>query len=410
MRVLYLSYTGLLEPLGQSQVLAYLRRLAGEHEISLISFEKPGDWADRQRRDALLAEVERAGVRWHPLPYHGRFALATTAYDVARGLAVARRIVRERRIEIVHARSYIASTIALPLQSAGVRFLFDMRGFWPDERVDAGTWRMGSPVYRAVKRLERTLLTRADAVVSLTEAGAEAIARFDYLQDRPPDVTVIPTCADLDRFSPPESPPDGPFTLGYVGNAGGWYRFEPVVAAFAAIRQARPDARLLVVNRGQHEAIRAALAAGGVPAEAAEIVALDFQDVPDAVRRMHAGAFFLKPAFSKEASAPTRLAELLGCGVPCLVRGGVGDAGRIVEGDGVGVVVTRDDGGTVGTAALRLAALAGDPAVRARCRATAERRFSVEAGAADYDALYRRLAAAPGRAASGALSATDSPE
>ena len=398
-RVLYLSYTGLLEPLGQSQVLAYLRRLAGENEISLISFEKRDGWADAPRRDALREDVAQAGIEWHPLPYHSGLALATTAYDVARGLAVARRIVRERGVEIVHARSYIASTIALPLQRAfGVRFLFDMRGFWPDERVDAGTWRLGSPVYRGVKRLERTLLTRADAVVSLTEAGAEAIARFDYLQDRPPDVTVIPTCADLNRFHPPPAPPDGPFTLGYVGNAGGWYRFEPVVATFAAIRQSQPDARLLVVNRGQHDAIRAALAAGGVPAEAAEIVALDFQDVPDAIRRMHAGAFFLKPAFSKEASAPTRLAEFLGCGVPCLVRGGVGDAGRIVAGDGVGVVVDSDDDATVQPAALELAALAADPEVRARCRATAQRRFSVEAGAEDYDALYRRLVTDAARA------------
>ena len=391
-RVLYLSYTGLLEPLGQSQVLAYLRRLAGDHRVDLVSFEKPADWADVDRRDALLEDVARSGVRWHPLPYHGRFALATTAYDVARGVQLARRIVRERGIEVVHARSYIASTIALPLQKEfGVRFLFDMRGFWPDERVDAGTWRKGSPVYRGVKRLERTLLTRADAVVSLTEAGAEAIARFDYLRDRPPDVTVIPTCADLDRFSPPPEPPSGPFTLGYVGNAGGWYRFAPVVSAFAAVRRSRPDARLLVVNRGQHDAIWAALAAGGVPPEAAEVVALEFADVPDAVRRMHAGAFFLEPAFSKEASAPTRLAEFLGCGVPCLVRGGVGDAGRLVASDGVGVVVDAADDATVGPAALRLAALADDPAVRARCRATAQQRFSVEAGVADYDALYRRL-------------------
>jgi len=39
--VLYISYTGLSDPLGESQVLQYLLRLAQKHRISLITFEKP---------------------------------------------------------------------------------------------------------------------------------------------------------------------------------------------------------------------------------------------------------------------------------------------------------------------------------------------------------------------------------
>ena len=42
--VLYISYDGMLEPLGKSQVLGYLNRLAVDRPIHLISFEKPSDW------------------------------------------------------------------------------------------------------------------------------------------------------------------------------------------------------------------------------------------------------------------------------------------------------------------------------------------------------------------------------
>lgn len=45
--VLYLSYDGILEALGQSQVLRYLERLATDHKIILISFEKPHDWQEQ---------------------------------------------------------------------------------------------------------------------------------------------------------------------------------------------------------------------------------------------------------------------------------------------------------------------------------------------------------------------------
>src|SRR3990172_4285963 len=55
MRVLYLSYNGLLDPLGQSQVLQYLIGLAGlGHKIVLLTYEKPDEWANEPHREAAL--------------------------------------------------------------------------------------------------------------------------------------------------------------------------------------------------------------------------------------------------------------------------------------------------------------------------------------------------------------------
>ena len=42
-KVLYITYDGILEPLGQSQVLNYLEKLSEDHEITLMSFEKKQD-------------------------------------------------------------------------------------------------------------------------------------------------------------------------------------------------------------------------------------------------------------------------------------------------------------------------------------------------------------------------------
>ena len=43
MSILYITYDGILEPLGQSQVLAYLEKLANDKTIYIISFEKKKD-------------------------------------------------------------------------------------------------------------------------------------------------------------------------------------------------------------------------------------------------------------------------------------------------------------------------------------------------------------------------------
>ena len=44
--VLYISYDGIMEPLGQSQVVRYMERLSPEYSIHLISFEKRDDLLD----------------------------------------------------------------------------------------------------------------------------------------------------------------------------------------------------------------------------------------------------------------------------------------------------------------------------------------------------------------------------
>lgn len=392
-RVLYISYTGMLEPLGQSQVLSYLERLVDTHRVALISFEKSTDWNDTALRRGLQRRLAAAGIDWHPLRYHKRLSVGSTAYDVFRGLVVARRIARQRRIQIVHARSYVAALIALPIQREyGSRFVFDMRGFWADEKAEAGSWSRISLVYRLAKQFERLFLRRADVVISLTRAGVEAMQGSEFPGMTAKVFAVIPTCADLQRFRPTKRELDRPFTFGYVGNAGGWYRFGPVVEAFKAIREKRPDARFVIVNRGQHETIRAHLAAHGVREESVELRALDFSDVPEAIAGMDATAFFSEPTFAEKGRAPTKLAEFLGCGVPCLVNDGVGDVAQIVREDQVGVVVDELTTTAVREGVQRLMDLVGDRGTEDRCVESARRRYSLDSGVAAYDKIYRSLA------------------
>jgi len=94
-RVLYLSYTGLLQPLGQSQVLQYLAALARDHDISLITWERPEDLADRARLADLKAECKRAGVRWTRLRYHKAPSIpATCRANSATAICIPRQIPR----------------------------------------------------------------------------------------------------------------------------------------------------------------------------------------------------------------------------------------------------------------------------------------------------------------------------
>ena len=392
-RLLYISYDGMLEPLGQSQVLSYLRCLACNRQIHLISFEKSIDWANAYERDRISNDIAAAGIVWHPLRYHKFPSALATAWDIVCGISLGLWLVLWHRIGVVHARSYVPSVMALTIKRlAGVKYIFDMRGFWADERIDGGLWPPSGRMYRLAKRFERQFLLAADHVLSLTHAGVREMEGFDYLQGRFPAITVIPTCANLRHFKPlPRKRASGNLVLGYVGTVGTWYLFDEVARCFALLLTLRPDAKFLIVNRNEHAYIRERLNVAGVPYSAVELITATHADVPKQMSRMDAGVFFIKPVFSKQASAPTKLAEFLGCGIPCLSNAGVGDMAEVLEKDQVGLAITSFDDKAMIAALNQLINLAKDPESSARCVASAQKHFSLDEGVRLYDEIYKKL-------------------
>jgi glycosyltransferase involved in cell wall biosynthesis len=379
----------MLEPLGEGQVVAYLEHLASGRPIHLLSFEKPQDLQDTARMGAMRSRLAAAGVAWYPRRYHKSPSAPATAWDILAGTAQAFRIARRHGIRIVHARSYVSGCMALALKRIRrMAFVFDMRGLWVDERVEGGLWPADGALFRFGKVCERRLLLAADHVVTLTRASAGALEGLTFLAGRVPPISVIPTCVDLSRFPARAAPPDGPLTLGHVGSVGTWGAFDQTLAFFNAVRERRPEARLLVVSRSDHGRIREMVANVGVPEACVEVRAADYQDVARQMHRMHAGMAFYRPGYSRIATAPTKLAEYLACGIPCIINDYVGDVEEILEGDRVGVAMKDASAAGMERVADRLLALLADPGLHARCVAVARNRFALDRGVAAYEAIY----------------------
>src|SRR4051794_401103 len=284
--VVYVSYDGAGEPLGRSQIVPYLERLAADRDVRLISFEKtPEPPPDLVRR------FQRAGIEWLPLRYHRKPPIASTLLDVVSGAKALNRTLRERPTQVVHTRSYVATQIALRSPEArAASLLFDIRGFWADERIEGGIWRKG-PLYRYAKRRERAFFARADAIVTLTHASVPVIRRWTAHRDVP--VEVIPTCAEVDRFAGTEPRPGGLHAV-WIGSISTWYRFDLAAALARAA-----ELPFTVLTREPEQARATA-------PEAHEVRAVSPDELP---HKMHAGDIGLclyKPGFSRLACAPTR--------------------------------------------------------------------------------------------------------
>ena len=130
MKILYVTYDGLLEPLGQSQVLAYQEKLSENFDIFLLSYEKPIDLRNSRILDDMQKRISNTSIQWSIRTYHKTPSILATAYDIFAGFIHCSYLVWKHKINIIHARSYPPALLALFLKYLfDVKFIFDMRGF-----------------------------------------------------------------------------------------------------------------------------------------------------------------------------------------------------------------------------------------------------------------------------------------
>jgi glycosyltransferase involved in cell wall biosynthesis len=398
---LYICYQSITEPLTHTQVINYLEGLALKgHGVILLTFESsPLTVEHRTDLKQLLAGV---GIRWYCLRYHKRPTLPATAWDIVAGARFARALVARHKVDVVHARSHVAAAMAaIVKRTTGIRFIFDVRGLLAEEYVAAGVWRAGGFLFRATKRVERSLMRAADGVVVLTHAAEQLLLGWyaDELRDK--HMEVIPCCVDFRRFAVMNGDV-GTDKVGtrfvYVGKLGGWYWNEALCQFFRAALGVLPDASLQIYTQSDHAPLEEQLL-NEIRAGKVAISSVAPERLPELLSNAHIALSFVRPSLSKMASSPTKIAEYLAAGLPVISNAGIGDLDALIRGAGpggdgpVGVVVEHcsDDG--YKAAALAASRLRFDRDLRARCRRAARRVFDLESvGWFRYERLYRKVA------------------
>src|SRR5829696_3081750 len=97
-KVLYISYDGLTDPLGQSQILPYLTGLSKEgYEFTILSFEKKEKL--KSEGDQIKKLTEEANIRWIPLLFTHKPPILAKMYDRYRMWHTALSLQRKHRFQ-----------------------------------------------------------------------------------------------------------------------------------------------------------------------------------------------------------------------------------------------------------------------------------------------------------------------
>ncbi len=333
---LYITFDGLSDPLGQSQILPYLCGIAKNgYNITILSCEKKERLEKEKAK--ILALTTQFSITWQYIIYDetGNFL---SRFSYIRQLeAMANKIREQKNISLIHCRSYLASLIGLKFKVRHhIPFVFDMRGFWADERIDGGIWRKENILHRLFytyfKRKEKQFLSSASAIVSLTNAAVTELSRTHSpsIKDK---VTVIPCCTNtglfsLDHTAEKISLPgihDSDHLIIYTGSIGTWYFTREMIDCISEWRKQIPTIKLLVLTKDVKE-LNTILENYPVDVRSLVVTAsASYNLVPAYLAMAKAAMFFIKPSYSKIASSPTKMAECWAMNLPIITNAGIGD-------------------------------------------------------------------------------------
>ncbi|CAG0981198.1 hypothetical protein FLAV_01779 [Flavobacteriales bacterium] len=333
-KILYLSYDGMTDALGQSQVLSYLVGLSkAGNQITLISFEKKESF--KKRGHTISNICSSSTIKWVPLKYTSRPPVFSTLYDIIKMRKTVGKFVETN---IVHCRGYITALVGLKMrQNLDIKLIFDMRGFWADEKLESGHWKgkIFKTVYNYFKKKESQFFKFSDVIISLTENGKEYIAS-KYSIDRN-KIKTIPTCVNLDVFESFNSDTRDRVRkeLGisleekvmiYSGSVGGSYNPQVISEVYISFKRKYKQTKLIILTKTIESSVDLDEFKGELI-----MLSVNYNEVSNYLIASDLGLIFYTPGFSNIGRYPTKLAEYWACGLPVVVFNKVGDTQELLN-------------------------------------------------------------------------------
>ncbi len=384
-KVTYFSYDGILEPLGNSQVLSYLLRLSKEFDIVLFSFEKEFDLKDLNRLEYFEKICFNNNIKWYKSsfsqtgilkffnPFKYFIFLFWNFFSIS---------------QTIHARSFIPALGAYMISFIKIdcKYIYDMRGYWIEEKVDTNILSRKHILYKFLTFLDNKILFKSSHIFTLSNVSSNFLChKLDISSSR---ISTIYTCTDVDKFRISEKKGSA-ICFGYVGTTVGWYMFDKTLDFISTAFELIPGSTFKLVTRDNEKSIINQLVKKNIDISRVIIKTSDFENIQNEYADINIAVFFISPSFSKSASMPTKFGEFLAAGIPCVVNDQIGDMANIIyDFPYCGFVV---DEFSVNSYHFVIKNLLSSSIDSQSCRKIAISKFGLDLGVQFYSNVYKKV-------------------
>lgn len=329
MKVTYITVDGLLDPLGQAQIIPYLlgikSRVPSVSSIRILSIEK------KRRIDSELSELKdrlkQSNIEWEYSKEHcSYFSLPLKVFWLISRIRSARRCS-----SIFHLRGF-QSLLLFFLSMTRKPFIYDVRGILGEFFE---TKRFSFPLIKiAVTAIDKWGLITASHLVFLDQSALDLTEKL-YSLTLNNKSTIIPTAVDRTIFKPNKlednrchtkvgSRPFSKLRFVYLGGARDPYRPDlaiHIVNLFSL--SVREKIEVIFINEFDVEYLKDLCEKSLNRSIDWRVISVPHLSVPNYLANSDFGLICNEPRLHRATSCPTKLGEFLSCGLSVVALAGI---------------------------------------------------------------------------------------
>ena len=353
---LFITYDGLMDPLGKSQIVPYLGSISNSQRIiNVISFEKINN-IKYQKVKTIERDLLKKNIVWKFSTFSRNFGKLGKIYDLIKMFYISLLLIKKKKIQVVHCRSHIPALVGFLLKKIfNIKLIFDFRGLWIEERFDYKIWNknnyLNSLIYKFFKNLEFNILNKSDFIVCLTYAIKPYLRKI--VKNKVP-VEIIPCCAEYNFFKKKKynknrakkalSINKNIIVIGYSGSINEVYLIKKMIKFYIFLNKINKNIIFIfvthqikelnnLINKNFDNNIKNKI----------KIYKSDRKKIPFYLSSFDLMISFIKNTFSRKAMSPTKMFEAFAMGIPFFCNKGIGDVDFILEKNKTGAVTNLND-------------------------------------------------------------------
>jgi hypothetical protein len=319
-KALYFTYDGLLDPLGQSQIVPYISAIsAAGHSLTIVSYEKVE--RSKEQIKVLERKLQNIGVNWVSLEFKsGKF---WALIRLISGVFLIRKLCSHIQPDFIHLRGFVPAVI-FQLSRSKVPSLYDFRGFALGEWVDIGKITSSSLLYRILNGLDKKAVKSASGLVVL-EQSAKRLLKETYDVPNVP-LKVIRTCTDVKRYMKRENldnKESSALRFVFLGGARFPYRPDLALMLIEKLIEHGVDCNIDFINQGDRVIIEKANGLASISKKKVKILGCEHSEIPDILATYDCGIVMVESSHWRRVCSPTKMGEYLAGGLPVISLEGI---------------------------------------------------------------------------------------
>ncbi len=313
-KVLFVSYDGLLDPLGRSQILPYLIELSKKGLVfTVLSYEKKHNIEEIEQLNNLLKSLS---ISWYRLKFEkGKYQ---GIRRIINGAICVRYICKNKEIEIVHLRA-ILPAIIFTLAFVKKRFIYDIRSF-AGQWVDTKAIRKDSVLEKLFLNFEKYLIKNASGLVVLDSSGGKCLKDIYKTNNF---FKVIPTSTNIAKYKLKIKEKTDLVKFVFLGGVRFPYLTFEALSFIKQLNELGFECRIDFINKGDHELIKNLSKKINFPEEILNIFELRHEEIPETLINYDCGLVFLAKGKWLRMASPTKIGEYLAAGLSIISLEGI---------------------------------------------------------------------------------------